>query len=574
MIVRLLTLLAACAPVAWGAAEVVESDLPDDVEAFVADRAGWLETLQAWLAGPGVSPFSDDARFELPAGESASADRGSVRMARSPRGGELQEVTDLVLLRGALLGGQPLHGETTVRIKVVAVTPTSAGVDLGLRIEASSVEETPVWQAVSRVTVSLRPTTLVGEPARGSNSGSSAEGRAEAAEWTCNGARVEEWSWSARRSDLFVERTLGVIGGDERAARLLSVGMDRWAQRLDDPAHSAWFGHQGMAAGDVNGDGRPDLLVAMPSGLPNMLLVQQPDGSVRDIAPEVGLAWLDDSKGVLLVDMDGDGRLDAVSSLGHVLVVQRQDERGRFRVAGLGVAPDEAPIYGVSAADVDGDGDLDLFGARYVSTRYADTVPVPFEDARNGPSNVLFRNDAGKFVDVTAAAGLVAGGGRFSLQGSFVDFDVDGDPDLYVVNDFGRNQLFVNEGGRFQDRAGSLGVEDQGAGMGASWSDFDRDGDLDLYVTNMYSSAGRRVAFQEDFAPDRTAEDRAAIRRLSLGNSLLVRDGDRFFDRSDEAGVRMGRWAWGAVFADLDADGSDDLISPSGFLTGPKPGDL
>jgi hypothetical protein len=110
--------------------------------------------------------------------------------------------------------------------------------------------------------------------------------------------------------------------------------------------------------------------------------------------------------------------------------------------------------------------------------------------------------------------------------------------------------------------------------MGASWSDFDRDGDLDLYVTNMFSSAGRRVAFQEGFAPQRSLEERAAIRRLSLGNSLLVREGARFVNRSDEAGVRMGRWAWGAVFADLNADGFDDLISPAGFLTGPKPGDL
>lgn len=561
MIARLILALAACT-VAAAAPKAGPGDLPEEVEAFVEARADWLGAFKAWIAGDGEAPFRAAVELRTPDGPPSSAGSEGLRLVRSDRrAGALRRV-DAGGFRDALLGGQGGGRVARVKTKVVAAAPVEGGFELDLRVESQAAGDAPAWQAVSRV--SLRLVLMAGA------------GTVEQAteEWGCDRATVTSWEWAARTEELFTERTLGVLGPDERAARLLGVGMDRWAQRLDDPSLSAWFGHQGIAAGDVNGDGRPDLLVAMPSGLPNLLLVQQADGSVRDVAREVGLAWLDDTKGVLLVDMDGDGRQDAVSALGHVIVVQRQDERGRFQMAGWGVSPDEAPVYGVSAADVDGDGDLDLFGARYVSTRYADTLPVPLEDARNGPSNVLFRNEGGRFVDVTAAAGLLAGGGRFSLQGTFTDFDVDGDPDLYVVNDFGRNQMFVNEGGRFVDRAAPLGVEDQGAGMGASWSDFDRDGDLDLYVTNMFSSAGRRVAFQDGFAPERTEEEREEIRRLSLGNSLLVREGKRFVDRSEVAGVRMGRWAWGAVFADLDADGFDDLVSPSGFLTGPKPGDL
>lgn len=541
-----LSLLMAALATAGGGAE------QDDVERFVEARVDWLGRFTRWVEAGEEAPLLEAARLLAPGGADDVATSGAVRLARGQ--GAPTEVADPVDLRDVLLGRRGVRGVADAAVKVVSVTPTSAGYELGLRVETRASGAPPAWQAVARVSVSLEPD--------------------EAGEWGCSAVEVESWGRATASAAPFVERTAGVLGEDARLAGLLGVGMDRWAQRLDDPALSAWFGHQGVAAGDVNGDGRPDLLVAMPSGLPNLLLVQQPDGSVRDVAGEAGVAWLDDTKGVLLVDMDGDGRDDVVSALGHVLVVQRQDARGRFQVVAWGAAPDEAPFYGVSAADVDGDGDLDLFGARYVSTRYADTVPVPFEDARNGPSNVLFLNDRGRLVDVTEAAGLAAGGGRFSLQGAFADFDVDGDPDLYVVNDFGRNQLYVNEGGRFTDRAAALGVEDQGAGMGASWADFDRDGDLDLYVSNMFSSAGRRVAFQDGFAASRTPEEREEIRRLSLGNSLLVREGDRFVNRADERGVRMGRWAWGAVFVDLDADGGADLLSPSGFLTGPKPGDL
>ncbi|MEM8713435.1 MAG: VCBS repeat-containing protein, partial [Planctomycetota bacterium] len=344
---------------------------------------------------------------------------------------------------------------------------------------------------------------------------------------------------------------------------------------LDDPGLTAWFGHQGLAVGDANGDGRDDLYVAMPSGLPNQLLVAQEDGTVKDVASEAGVAWLDDTKGVLLADVNGDGRDDVVSALGHVIVVQYADGAGAFQVGGFAVAPDETPFYGISATDFDGDGDLDLYGVRYVTTRYGESMPVPFHEARNGPTNHFFRNTERGFLDVTAPIGLrEPDGGRFSLAGHFIDHDGDGDEDLYVVNDFGSNQLYEFKGGRFVDRTSALGAADAGAGMGASWSDYDGDGDLDLYVTNMYSSAGRRVAFQDAFAAGRADEVRAGIQRLSLGNTLLRRDDDGFVDVADASGTRMGRWAWGSVFVDLNGDGLDDLVSPAGFLTGPKPGDL
>ena len=91
----------------------------------------------------------------------------------------------------------------------------------------------------------------------------------------------------------------------------------------------------------------------------------------------------------------------------------------------------------------------------------------------------------------------------------------------------------------------------------------------------MFSSAGRRVAYQPRFMSDAADVDRTAARRHSLGNSLLVNRGDGAFrDESDRAGVRMGRWAWGAQFVDINNDGYDDLIVPNGFLTNQHKDDL
>ncbi|MDF1839489.1 MAG: VCBS repeat-containing protein, partial [Planctomycetota bacterium] len=354
------------------------------------------------------------------------------------------------------------------------------------------------------------------------------------------------------------------------------LGGREWSTRLDDGAASAWFGHQGMAVSDVNGDGRPDLYLGMPSGVGNLMLIQQADGSVRDMAHSSGIDWYDDTKGVRLVDLDGDGDRDLVTTLNHFLVLHTNNGTGQFKLAGWCAAPDEAAFYSIAAADVDQDGDLDLFGTRYVTTRYGESIPVPFEDATNGPSNHLFLNEGGfKFRDGTKEMGLAEDNQRFSLAASFTDFDGDGDSDLYVANDFGRNQLYRNDGGGFTDVAAELGVEDQAAGMGVSWADADGDGDMDLHVSNMFSSAGRRVSYQEVFHPGAPGTALEGIRRHAQGNSLWIQGEDgRFTDGSDRAGIRMGRWSWGTLFTDLDGDGDPDLYGPNGFMTGYESDDL
>jgi VCBS repeat protein len=260
--------------------------------------------------------------------------------------------------------------------------------------------------------------------------------------------------------------------------------------------------------------------------------------------------------------------------MGPALVLCANDGQGNFTPTNSLQAGTDAAFYSLAAADYDLDGDLDVYAVRYVQSAYGQSIPTPFQDARNGPRNHLLRNDGGVFTDVTDAVGLGQNNDRFSLAASWVDFDGDGDQDLYVANDFGRNNLYRNEGGTFTDVAAELGVEDQAAGMGVSWADVDQDGDLDLHVSNMFSSAGLRVAYQDEFRASSTAQARAGARRHAQGNSLFLGGPDGFRDVSDLAGIRMGRWAWGARFVDFNGDGFEDLIVPNGFMTNELEDDL
>lgn len=164
---------------------------------------------------------------------------------------------------------------------------------------------------------------------------------------------------------------------------------------------------------------------------------------------------------------------------------------------------------------------------------------------------------------------------RFSYAAAWDDYDNDGDLDLYVANDFGRNNLYQNQGGHFKDVAADAGVEDIGPGMSSCWSDYNNDGLVDLYVSNMFSSAGNRITQQQQFQQQADDETRSAFRRHARGNSLFANLGDgRFQDVAVPAGVVLGRWAWGSKFADLNHDGWQDLIVTNGFITQEDSGDL
>jgi len=379
---------------------------------------------------------------------------------------------------------------------------------------------------------------------------------------------------------LFIDRTANVIGADESLVQQAIHGIDHWRRTLEKSIGPDLMGYQGLAIGDVNGDLLEDVYVCQQGGLPNLLLVQRADGTVENRAVAAGVDFLDLTRSVLLVDMDNDGDQDLVIGLVQSILLFENDGSGNFRQRWRSVT--KGGVQSIAAADVDGDRLLDLYVCGYSPGQdvwrsdSGQGAPLPYHDANNGGSNTLLKNEGNwQLRDVTAELGLDQNNRRFSFAASWEDYDNDGDQDLYVANDFGRNNLYRNDDGRFVDVAAEVGVEDISTGMSVSWADYDRDGFMDLYVGNMFSSAGNRVAYQRSFLPAGGSQEKANARRTARGNSLFRNMGNgHFSDQSEAAAVAMGRWAWSSKFVDLNNDGWQDILVANGFVTNSDSKDL
>ncbi len=386
------------------------------------------------------------------------------------------------------------------------------------------------------------------------------------------------------RDVVFQDVTAAVAGETASFQQQLTRGVDYWRGRLEANYGVDPNGNQGLAIGDINGDGLDDLYVCQQGGLPNRMYLQHPDGTLRDVSSEAGVDWMEVCRSALFVDLDNDGDQDLVMAQGWHMMIMRNNGRGRFDVV-LEIRS-RANLYSTTAADYDNDGDLDLFVCGRNPDRERNSpegilgTPIPYHDANNGGPNMLWRNDGGlRFVEVTQEVGLDINNRRYSYAASWEDYDNDGDQDLYVANDFGRNNLYRNdrlETGQhyFTDVAQEAGVEDISAGMSVTWGDYDNDGRMDVYVSNMFSSAGNRIAYQRQFRDGDSAESLGLFRRHARGNTLFRQADQGFQDVSVAALVTMGRWAWGAKFCDLNNDGREDLYVTNGFITTDDTGDL
>ena len=358
-------------------------------------------------------------------------------------------------------------------------------------------------------------------------------------------------------------------------------GVDYWRTVLDGACGIDIYGHNGVSAGDIDGDGFDSIYVCQPAGLPNRLYRNRGDGTFTDITEASGVGILENTACALFLDVDNDGRQDlvVVRANGPLLFLNRGGAKFRLQPDAFKFAqPPRGTFTGAAASDYNRDGLVDIYFCLYSYYQGADqyAYPVPYYAAENGPPNFMMRNTGGgSFHDVTAETGLDRNNTRYSFCCGWNDYNGDGWPDLYVVNDFGRKNLYRNNGdGTFTDIAAQAGVEDVGAGMSVSWLDYDNDGAPDLYVANMWTAAGERISAQAAFQEGLPERVRALYRKHAMGNSLLRNAGGTFQDVTAACGAGMGRWSWSSDAWDFDHDGYSDLYVANGMLSGPIAQDL
>jgi hypothetical protein len=266
-------------------------------------------------------------------------------------------------------------------------------------------------------------------------------------------------------------------------------------------------------------------------------------------------------------DYDDDGDLDMAVSLKSGAIRLYRNDRGTLTSVGdaLGLPTTGHEYRAISWGDYDGDGRLDLF---------AGATP------RDKPSAV-FHNDGARFRNVAEAVGLAIPG-RVSRQNNWVDYDNDGDVDLYATNRAGGNRLYRNDGGRFAPVA--AGPNETGYTVGSCWLDYDRDGDLDVFVANQSGpdslwrndgAAFVNVAASLGMADTTRTRDDGGV-GCAVGdhdadgaldifvpnygrNTLWKGDGKGFTNVAAAAGVNLDNHAVGAAWGDYDNDGDQDL---------------
>jgi len=317
-----------------------------------------------------------------------------------------------------------------------------------------------------------------------------------------------------------------------------------------------------VSVGDFDGDGRPDLYFTNSRfGEPNALYHNRGDGTFEDVAASAGLADLNRpgegvSMGSVWGDFDNDGREDLlVYRYGYLALFKNIDGHHFQDVTEAAGLRRWVNSNGAVWVDYDRDGLLDL----YVTAYYRSDIDLwhlantrimhdSFEFANNGGKNLMFHNlGHGKFEDVTDKLGV--GSTRWTLAAAAADLNEDGWPDLYLANDYGPEELYLNDHGkRFVLTTAGLESESK-SGMSVAFGDVFNRGHLDVFVTNI---SERGYLFQNN--------------NLRV-NELTDRQRARFHNVAD-ATVADAGWAWGSQFGDLNNDGTNELFVANGFISG------
>ena len=346
-----------------------------------------------------------------------------------------------------------------------------------------------------------------------------------------------------------------------------------------------YYNGGGVAVGDVDGDGLMDLYFTANLG-PNRLYRNKGNYQFEDITDKAGVADAEGWKtGVTMADVNGDGRVDI-----YVSGIEYLTMHGRnvlYINNGDGTFTDRTKEYGLEHSgystqalffDYDGDGDLDMYLLDN-STHTQRAIEAQSQPGAKSPrtGDHLFRNDGNHFTDVTAAAGIRDGVDGYGLGIVASDLNGDGCPDLYIANDFqGDDYLWMNNcNGTFTNAlTRSIGHTSQFS-MGVDAADFNNDGRPDIISLDMLPEREdilKSSAGAETFNVYNMKLEAGYHPQLARNALQLNRGKGKFSEIGLLAGVAATDWSWAALFADLDNDGSKDLFITNGIYR--RPNDL
>jgi hypothetical protein len=315
---------------------------------------------------------------------------------------------------------------------------------------------------------------------------------------------------------------------------------------------------------DFDRDGWPDIYVTNSAeGSKNHLYRNMHDGTFKDMAEELGVADVNQpgtgvSMGAVWGDYDNDGYEDLfLIKWGRPELFHNDHGHGFTRVSEQAGLPAWINANTTVWFDYDGDGLLDLFVGGYYPEdvdlwhlKNTRMMPDSFEYAKNGGRKYLFHNlGNGKFEEVSAKVGISSR--RWALAASAADLRGTGHPDLFVANDYGVSELYLNDGKRFHEAGEQSGVGfAPKSGMNVAFGDILNDGHLAVYVSNI-SENGALIQGNNLWVP----KDGSPTNTISFEN--LARD----------MGVELGGWSFGAQFGDLNNDGTLDLYLTNGYVS-------
>ena len=343
----------------------------------------------------------------------------------------------------------------------------------------------------------------------------------------------------------------------------------------------------GVAVGDINGDGLPDIYLS-GNQVKNKLYLNKGNMQFEDITDKAGVAGRSDwQTGAVMGDVNGDGLLDiyvcAVVGLkgmdgSNELYINNGDLTFTESAAAYGLDFD---TYSSSAAflDYDQDGDLDLYLLNQAVHTQGSFGKAELRLKRNYESgDRLLRNDGKKFVDVSEVAGIFGGINGYGLGVSVADFNKDGYPDIYIGNDFHEDDYFyVNNGdGTFSEQLKEFFGHTSRFSMGNDVADINGDGWPDLMSLDMLPDDERVLKSSEgdeSYNIMKLRVSRYGYHYQYSRNMLQVNNGGTGFSESALlSGVSATDWSWGALFADYDQDGQQDLFISNGIPR--RPNDL